>query len=77
MAAPEIEARLKKAGAAEEMVGRMRDCIRSLNKRADEVFRGSESERANFQYSLDKAEDALQGLSVHLHYFSCRLPTEK
>lgn len=77
MATPEIEARLKKARAAQEMVNRMRDCIRNLNKRADEVFRGSSAERANFQYSLDKAEESLQGVSVHLHYLSCRLPTEK
>lgn len=77
MAAPEVEARLARAKAAQEMVGRMRDCVRSLDKRANEIFRGTQEERANFQTALTRAADSLQGLWVLLHYLSCRLPWEK
>lgn len=74
MAAPEVEARLARAKAAKEMVERMRACIRSLDKRGDEVFRGTQEERVNFQSALDCTEDALQVLWAHLHYLSCNLP---
>jgi hypothetical protein len=74
MATQEVEARLARAKAAKEMVERMRACIRSLDKRADEVFRGTQEEKANFLSALDRAEDALQGL---WHYLSCNLAVGK
>lgn len=77
MASPEIEARLEKAKAAAEMIRRMQKCIRSLDQRKDEIFRGSKEERVSFQAAMTRAADTLQGLWVHLHYLSCRLPSEK